>query len=452
MVKKNQLNLKQSQKLQLSPQLQQMISLLSLSTLELSRSISDMLQDNPLLERIENTEISPENNQITAALSAPGKPGSYIEEDPLANIAEQTDIYQHLHKQVCEWVDDERTSKLLHILIDSLNEHGFLSIALDEIIEYTPLEWMLEEHELQAALALLHRFDPAGVGAYDAQHSLLLQLQRLPENKQQKMAIQIIENYFSHLARANAVGILKKELYEEEEDIQAAIELIKTLRPYPCTGLNIGNHVAYIKPDVRVYKKNHHWQVQAEPHLTPPLRIHADYAQAVSESQDSTWKEKLTEAKNFLQNIQLRENTILQTAKIIVEKQQDFFEFGEAGLQPLQHGDIAQLLDIHPSTVSRTVRQKYLICPQGLFELNYFFSRAVGQNQDETMSAKAVKACLNEWLSEENPQKPHTDEELRQKLHTVGMKLARRTVAKYREELGFPSVYHRKKKKEKKPK
>lgn len=446
MVKKNQLNLKQSQKLQLSPQLQQMISLLNLSTLELSRTISDMLQDNPLLERIENTETPPEPNQITAALSAPGRPGSYVEEDALANIAEQIDIYQHLHKQVCEWADDERTSKLLHILIDSLNEHGFLSVALDEIIEYTPLEWMLEEHELKAALALLHRFDPVGVGAYDAQHSLLLQLQRLPENQQQKLAIQIIEHYFTHLARANAVGIIKKELHEEEENIQAAIELIKTLRPYPCTGLNIGNHVAYIKPDVRVYKNGDHWQVQAEPHLTPSLRIHADYAQAVSESQDDTWKEKLTEAKNFLQNIQLRENTILQTAKIIVEKQQDFFEFGEAGLQPLQHGDIAQLLDIHQSTVSRTVRQKYLICPQGLFELNYFFSQAVGQNQDEAMSAKAVKACLNEWLSEENPQNPYTDEELRQKLHTVDMKLARRTVAKYREELGFPSVYHRKKK------
>lgn len=446
MATKNQLNLKHSQKLQLSRQLQQMISLLNLSTLELAHTINDMLQENPLLERIEPSDRPSEPEKITAALSQSTGGNNYIEEDIFANLPEQKDIYQHLHDQVCEWVNDERQAKLLHILIDSLDEHGFLSSTLEDIIEHTPLEWMLETEELSEALALLHRFDPAGVGANDAQHSLILQLQRLPENDCRNLAIIIMEDHFHHLARANAIGIIKKEVRQNEDDIQAAIDLIKTLRPYPCSGMAMGESANFVKADVRVHKENGQWIVQSEPHLLPSLQVSPDYAQAVSESQDSVWKGKLTEAKQFLQNLQLRENTILQIARVIVEKQQDFFDFGQAALQPLQHNDVAEWLDIHPSTVSRSVRQKYLICPQGLFELNAFFSQAVGQDQKDAMSAKAVKACLKDWLSAENPQQPHTDEDLQRKLQTVGMKLARRTVAKYREELGFPSIYHRKKK------
>ncbi|MDO5686620.1 MAG: RNA polymerase factor sigma-54 [Neisseria sp.] len=438
--------LEQTQQLQLTPQLRQLVMLLQLPSTDLEQLVNDALQDNPLLEKAESADketlpLSPLTASITAS---PYRHGD-TDDDALAAVAAEPDFYDYLHAQVCEMTDDPRQAQLLHILIESLNEHGYLSESLDDIIEHAPLEWHLQQDELAAALKTLQGFDPAGVGAADIRESLLLQLQRLPNDIAVRRARDIVRDHFPLLTQVNHLSKLKKALSSNDHIIQAALDTIQKLNPYPNSGFAGVEDTVYVRPDVRVYKEKGVWCVAGEAHLRPRVMICEEYAAAVKAEAGSTWKKKLSEAKMLINNLELRENTILQVARAIVAKQQDFFEFGSAALNPLRLIDIAEELDIHMSTVSRSVNQKYLTCPQGLFELRLFFSNLVGhEDVEQGMSSTAIKAHIEEWIRGEDKTRPLSDEALRQKLAAADIDIARRTVVKYREELNIPSSYRRK--------
>lgn len=456
------------QTLKLTPQLRQTMNLLQLSTLDLETAIEDELQKNPMLERTE-TQAEFDAPEPTAAISKTARRQNDSDDmdDTLANIVDEPDFYETLHAQVCELAQNERQSQLLHLLIEYLDEHGYLTDTLEYIVENSPLEWLLEEDELAEALKLLQQFDPAGVGASNLQESLILQINRLPESEITRYAIEIINKYFDLLSMANVESLLITEFRRAAKakkpnlrisaemrenavsNIKAAVALIKSLNPYPDMGASDGEHNTYIRPDVRVYKKDGVWIALAEPHLRPQVAVNKHYEQnalLLERNVSSDWKKMLHDARNFVKNLEWRENTIFSVAKLIVEHQQAFFEFGDAALEPLDMQSVADKLAIHASTVSRSVNQKYLSCPHGVYELRHFFQAKVGQtdDNDEGMTNTAIKTHLAEWIAGENKAKPLSDDALREKLASVGINIARRTVAKYREAAGIPAAARRK--------
>ncbi|MBR6026828.1 MAG: RNA polymerase factor sigma-54 [Neisseriaceae bacterium] len=440
-------NLTQTQSLKLMAQLQQSMTILQLSSAELDSLIDDEIQRNPLLEKVDTSSdenFSLDLNRNTHARQFRDDPT----DDAVAGIIDEPDFYQNLHNQVCECCKSERQADLLHILIESLDNKGYLKYSIDNIIEEYPLHWRLEKKELEEALDLLQQFDPPGIGARNLAESLLLQLKRhyLPQEIAY-CATEIIKNHLHLLQRVNVETSLQKAVKFSPSTIAKSLDVIKTLEPYPCSDLGDTNDTIYVRPDVRVYKKDGEWVVQSEPHLRPHVVINTNYEQAVSLDTNAIWKQKLLDAKTFLHNLQWRENTILRVARFIVNKQQDFFEFGNSALVPLKLSDIADELEISISTISRSTTQKYMICPQGLFELKFFFSTNVGSNEEneDGMSNKAVKEHIAEWIAGESRDKPLSDDDLKDKLATVGIKIARRTIAKYREALGIPSIHHRRK-------
>lgn len=455
------------QTLKLTPQLRQTMNLLQLSTLDLETAIEDELQKNPMLERTESSADF-DAPEPTAAISKTARRQNDNDDmdDALANIIDEPDFYESLHAQVCELAQNERQSQLLHLLIEYLDEHGYLTDTLEYIVENSPLEWLLEEDELAEALKLLQQFDPAGVGASNLQESLILQINRLPESEITRYAIEIINKYFDLLSLANVESLLITEFRRAAKEkkpnlrisaevrenavanIKAAVALIKSLNPYPDMGASDGEHNTYIRPDVRVYKKDGVWIALAEPHLRPQVAVNKHYEQnalLLERNVSSDWKKMLHDARNFVKNLEWRENTIFSVAKLIVEHQQAFFEFGDAALEPLDMQSVADKLDIHASTVSRSVNQKYLSCPHGVYELRHFFQAKVGHtdDNDEGMTNTAIKTHLAEWIAGEDKAKPLSDDALREKLASVGINIARRTVAKYREAAGIPAAARR---------
>lgn len=462
----NKLTHKQTLKQQLTPQLRQGMSLLQMSSIELEQAIDDALNQNPLLERIHisDEEYIDDNEHAVKASSRLARSVQDLPDiDIFESIPDDLDFYEELHQQVCELTNNERMSQLLHILIEYLDEHGYLVDSLEEIIEQSPLELRLEKVELEQALELLHQFEPAGIGAKNLQESLLLQLARQPENEIVNCAIKIVSDCFEVLGKSkvnlekNILALIKqkskldvnfdKSMFNEQL-IADALGLIRRLNPYPSQGM-AGDSV-YIVPDIKVYKEDGVWKAFAAPHLKPQVVVNKELEQKILlqdwSSDIKNANQMLKDANLLVQNLEWRENTIFQVAKFIVERQQDFFDFGDMALNPIKMQEVSEALDVHLSTISRSVNQKYLICPQGLFELRYFFSKEIiGEDSDDSMSQTAIKAHIASWIEAEDKNKPFSDEVLCQKLESVGIKISRRAVAKYREAMNIPSTYLRKK-------
>ena len=440
------LKLKQTQ--QLNQSMQQSLRILQMSGLELEREVDDWLQDNPLLERCEPAEEKLEPNRISAALPTRNQLGGDEAEDVWATIAQEEYFNGYLHSQVCEHPLSEKEAACVHILIDFLDEQGYLTDSLEEIIDHTPLEWVLDEEDLQAALDQLHGFDPAGVGAADLRESLLLQLQRLPATPARQCAAKIVSQYLDELNRSKLqnIGHFKKEFPDyTTEIIEHALELIGTLNPYPAYGFASGEPTAFIQPDVWVTESKDGWQVVGNEAAWPQIALSDELSDALKEEGlDDVWREKLQEARQKLDSLQQRKSTVLRLAEYIVARQEDFFIFGEIGLVPMLMKDAAADLGVAESTISRAANNKYLACPRGLFALRHFFSQAVSvsENQEGT-SQNAVKAMLGQLIESENKAKPHSDETLTKLLKQQGIDIARRTVAKYRESLHIPPAHQR---------
>ncbi len=472
------LQLKLSQHLALTPQLQQSIRLLQLSTLELEQELEKYLLENPLLER-EEEEYAPAvpaagsneaevaaSEAADAANAEPPEPAeptsadddSWLDEGayPTASAgsgddddndfqdvqAATTSLREHLSWQLRLMSIPERDRTLVQCLIEALDDDGYLTQSLEELAEALPDELEIDLEELQIALRRLQHFDPTGVGARNAQECLALQLEVLPADPTRDLALTVVRKHLELLAGRDFAK-LKKLTACDDDALRAAQTLIRSLNPRP--GAQYGALDArYITPDVVVRKVRGHWTVNVNSDAYPRLRINRLYADILSRQRGSGLAGQLQEARWLIKNVQQRFDTILRVAQAIVDRQRQFFDHGEVAMRPLVLREIADILGLHESTVSRVTTQKYMATPRGIFELKYFFGSHVATETGGACSATAIRALIKQLIGAEDPKKPLSDSQISEVLGQQGIVVARRTIAKYREALSIPPVNLRK--------
>ncbi len=468
---KQSLQLKLSQHLALTPQLQQSIRLLQLSTLELEQELENYLLENPLLEREEEeyatqqsaTSKNESDGTESAETEAVATPSSNDEESWLGEEsgysssassfddddndhqdirAATTSLREHLSWQLGLMSIPERDRTLVQCLIEALDDDGYLTQSLEELAETLPAELEIEPEELQIALKHLQYFDPTGVGARNAQECLALQLEALPVDETQTLALIIVRQHLDLLAARDFVK-LKKHTNCDDNQLRDAQFLIRSLNPRPGAQYSALD-ARYITPDVVVRKIRGQWTVNVNSDAFPRLRINNLYAQILSKQRGSGLSGQLQEARWLIKNVQQRFDTILRVAQSIVDRQRQFFDHGEVAMRPLVLREIADILGLHESTISRVTTQKYMATPRGIFELKYFFGSHVATDAGGACSATAIRALIKQLISAEDQKKPLSDSQLSDILGQQGIVVARRTVAKYREALNIQPVKLRK--------
>ena len=505
---KQTLNINLSTQIRMTPQLQHAIRLLQMSTLDLRQEIQENLENNPLLEIEENLiqnegpsrseenqqetdnivdlslqadqteneskDKAPEENQITEKLDNP-----LSEELPLDTTWEDTyQSTQQSSKEKSEGLSNQeyltnnsseetlhdyliwqlnlaplaREDKIVALtLIDSIDPNGFLTVELAEILEAVNIEEGLSEVSidiLEKILGSIQDFDPTGVGARDLSECLLLQLREIDVNKDLYECCKIIiTNHLQELAGSNYSRI-KKSLGASESQLQQALLLIRSLNPKPGSIIS-PKETDYIYPDVVARKITDNWIVELNSEVLPKVRINSVYEglskRSTDKSEKTYLKEHLQEAKWFIKSLQTRHDTLLKVASTIVEVQKDFLDYGPEHMKPLILSDVAQRTELHESTVSRITNRKYLSTPRGVFELKYFFSSHLGTASGGEISSTAIRALIKKLIEEEDQAKPLSDSKIAAILLEKDVKIARRTIAKYRESLGIQSSSERKK-------
>ena len=476
---KHSLQLRLSQHLTLTPQLQQSIRLLQLSTLELNQELERFLQDNPLLERDEGpAEVLPlvpgVNGSSTAespaepvsstadesAMQSDGDAFSSDRESPYGSAtredgddddypqlaAENPTLRDHLISQLSLTNLSDRDRRLVTLLIESLDEDGYLTQELTELQAMLPEELGVELEELQIALKHLHYFEPTGVGARNLAECLALQLETLPDAAPYRAeALEVVRNHLEALA-ARDFARLRKALRCDDSMLRGVQKLITSLNPRPGREY-ASDDTRYVVPDVIVRKVKGVWIAALNPEAMPKLRINRMYADILSRARNSGSQQlasQLQEAKWLIKNVQQRFDTILRVAQAIVDRQRHFFEHGEVAMRPLVLREIAEALELHESTVSRVTTQKFMHTARGIFELKYFFGSHVTTESGGSASSTAIRALIKQLVSAENSRKPLSDSQISEILSQQGIVVARRTVAKYRESLQILPVNLRK--------
>lgn len=467
---KASLQLRMSQQLNLTPQLAQSIRLLQLSTLEFQQELETFLADNPLLERMDGQESGDagdepgqaEANEREREREEPpadsgelrwdevrGNRGQGDDDedfDPALNVPKRMTLHEHLQEQARMLNLSPRDRGLLLLLIDALDDDGFLTASLEELHAQFAgdelAEFEIELDDWQVALRYVQQFDPAGVGARNLAESLHLQLQLQPDTAARVLADRLVQDSLDLLA-ARDYTKLKRQLHCNEAELRDAIALIGALNPRP--GSQWGNTDSnYIIPDVVVSKQRGQWVVRLNGAAQPRLRVNEYYARVLQGGDGQSMATQLQEARWLIKSIEQRGITILRVAEAIVARQKAFFELGEVAMRPLVLRDIATELDLHESTVSRVTTQKFMLTPKGVLEFKYFFGSHVDTDAGGECSATAIKALIRQMIQNENKQKPLSDSALVDELARQGVVVARRTVAKYREVLQIPPVNQRK--------
>jgi RNA polymerase sigma-54 factor len=489
---KQTLQLRISQHLALTPQLQQSIRLLQLSTLELHQELEQILADNPLLERLDDPLDHSvrllADGAITSSATASTQDAGGTDQAPAASDAEtgfegsdapdasatsdsdwsfddvartskapededarpqlgahETTLREHLLEQMRVTVDNRRDRALVELIIDALNENGYLEEPLEEILARLPEELEIELTELSMALKLVQSFDPAGVGASDASECLALQVKRMPKVPMvtRRMALTIVENHLTLFAQRD-FNKLKKILECDDEDLREAQAVIRRCNPHPGSPY-AADQSDYVVPDVIVKRTKNGWQVTLNHDVMPRLRVNAMYANILKQSKgEGSLTSQLQEAKWLIKNMRQRFDTILRVAQAIVDRQRNFFSHGAVAMRPLVLREIADTLGLHESTISRVTTQKYMLTPHGMFELKYFFGSHVATEAGGEASSTAIRALIKQLIGAEDPKNPFSDSKIADMLAEQGMVVARRTVAKYREALKIPPVNLRK--------
>lgn len=461
------LDLRLRQHLALTPQLQQALRLLQLSALEFAQEMGEALVNNPFLEETpENKAPLPAaaatTTPATETAPAPAQPVEEAEGDGEERYSyeglsygngssadgenERTDwgepepsLHSHLRSQLMLSQMGERDRALTHFIVDALDDDGYLKVKLEELVALLPQEVSVDTDELRAALRLVQTLDPPGVGAQSLPECLLLQLQVRPERgKAWEAASKIVQNHLPTLA-AHEVGKLQQLLRCDETTLHEAISLIRSLDPKP--GHRFGrSDTRFVVPDVIVAKVRGKWIVNMNPAVVPRLRINRSYVDAVSGSGHSYLSKQLQEARWLLRSMEQRLVTIQRVAEAIVQKQRAFLEYGEVAMKPLALKHIAAQLNLHESTVCRVTNNKYMSTPRGVFEFKHFFSRQLATEAGGACSATAVRALLKELITTEDPARPLSDAKLATLLSEQGLRVARRTITKYRTLMRVPSV------------
>ena len=494
------LQLKFSQQLKMTPQLQQAIKLLQLSTLDLQQEIIEQLYNNPLLESDEENALNEQSTKDSSSnkdvdlsndsdlymkaqdASEPSstehdgdsqweKPNSEeLISDSWNDVANTTTktvssdndfnfdaVYQvteslqdHLRWQLNLVNFSNRDKAIAEAYVDSVDDNGFIAKDLQGITSYindeSPEE-LLQEDELIAVLKRLQQFDPPGIFARDLKECLSIQLNQLSdETESLSAAKKLVDNFLENIASTDLTRLAKISQLEKSE-VQQALELIRSLNPRPGESLT-PDETEYIVPDVFVEKYKDSWRIRLNDSNIPKLRINELYSDLIKRADDSTenqfLKKNLNEARWFLRSLESRNETLIQVTNAIIDFQQGFLNHGPVAMKPLVLSEIAEQLDLHESTISRVTTKKYMATPQGIFELKYFFSSHVGTADGGECSSTAVCAILKLLIAAETPSKPLSDNKLTTLLADQGIQVARRTVAKYRESMNIPSSSQRK--------
>jgi len=491
---KPSLQFRLSQHLALTPQLQQSIRLLQLSTLELNQEIEQAMADNPLLERDDDplatslriatdgsimparagdggaADGAPENGALLNGSGAAGAGDSEREEhfgvldwgatrgardnddEPAARdwAATPVRLRDHLRVQLAGTQTTARDRTLIDFLIEAIDDDGYLTSPLDELLALCPAEAQIEADDLSTTLRLLQSFDPAGVGARNPAECLAIQIEHLERDNPSNapllaLAKRVVSEHLPLLA-ARDLGKLRKLLSIDEDTLRAVHQVIRGLNPYP--GVGFGSSAAdYIVPDIFLRRQRGRWVPQLNPDVMPRLRVNQDYVAIVkrdSREGRAAWSSRVQEARWLIRNVQQRFDTILRVAQAIVERQQNYFTHGEVAMRPLVLREIADAVALHESTISRVTSNKYMATPFGVFELKYFFGSHVATDTGGAASSTAIRALIKQILGVEDPKNPLSDSKVAEVLGAQGIVVARRTVAKYREALKIAPVAMRK--------
>ena len=486
---KPSLQLKLGQQLAMTPQLQQAIRLLQLSTLDLQQEIQEALESNPLLDVDEGQEetntsedAAKEKEQISTEATAdpiaePEAPDSseVIEKseisDDLEIDASWDDVYSantgntgialdddmpvyqgettqslqdYLHWQLDLTPFSDTDHAIATAIIDAVDNYGSLTVSADDILESVDDE-EVELDEVEAVLKRIQQFDPLGVASRNLQECLLLQLVTFPKEtpwlEQTKL---VLENHIDQLGNRD-YKLITKESKLKEAELREVMQLIQQLDPRPGSSIT-PDETEYVIPDVSVFKDRGKWTVTINPDSVPRLKVNQQYAAlGKGNSSDSQFiRSNLQEAKWLIKSLESRNETLLKVARCIVEHQQDFFEYGEEAMKPMVLNDIALAVEMHESTISRVTTQKFMHTPRGIFELKYFFSSHVSTDNGGECSSTAIRALIKKLVAAENSAKPLSDSKIAALLADQGIQVARRTIAKYRESLGIAPSSQRK--------
>jgi RNA polymerase sigma-54 factor len=499
---KASIQLRIAQHLALTPQLQQSIRLLQLSTLELNQELEQALMDNPLLERDDDplagharlaadgaildggpsaeaassTDDSADAESLPSTSDSPSAPedrpdfespsldwGSSREardddDEPSALVwaAAETTLRDHLRQQLSSTQASARDRVLIGLLIDAVEDDGYLRTSLEEIQAMCPASEAVELDELSAALRLLQSFDPVGVAARSPEECLLLQMEaRLrsiapgtcdTQRHLLGLAKKIVSEHLLLFANRDFVK-LKKLTGANDDELRAVHHLIHGLNPRP--GLGFATTAPdYVVPDILVRRQRGRWTAQLNPDVMPRLRVNQAYAtifkRVKGEPSHAGWSTRLQEARWLIRNLRQRFQTIQRVSQAIVDRQSHFFSHGAIAMRPLVLREIADAVGLHESTVSRVTANKYMATPMGVFELRYFFGSHVATDAGGAASSTAIRALIGQLIAAEDPSKPLSDSRIAELLGDQGIVVARRTVAKYRELLHIPPVALRK--------
>ena len=498
------LQLKLGHSLTMTPQLQQAIRLLQLSTLDLQQEIQEALESNPMLEvneqEVETSADKHENNtqqpsaeqsksndehpsETTSTnddtdnsleatdqwddkvipnelevdtnwddlyqVAGPGSSGSGDYNDinfDERNSAGET-LQDHLSWQLNLTMMSDTDRLIALAIIDGINNDGMLTHPIEEIHGSFEKELDIELDEVVAVLRRIQQFDPVGIAARNLNECLLLQLAQLPEDTPWRSEAEVIINEHLESLAVRDYATLKKKLKLKDDALSQAIQLIQTLNPKPGAYLS-DTRTEYVVPDVYVNKVNNRWKVELNPDIAPKIQINNQYASMVRRAdsgKDNTFlRDNLQEARWFIKSLTSRNETLLKVASRIVEIQQEFLNHGEEAMKPLVLHDIAELVDMHESTISRVTTQKYMHTPRGIFELKYFFSSHLGTDSGGECSSTAIRAIIKKLVIAENSVKPLSDNKISALLKEQGINVARRTIAKYREAMQIPPSNERK--------
>ena len=463
------LQLRISQQLTLTPQLQQAIRLLQLSTQDMHQEVARMLEENPMLEAAEEStaifQVEPRSSTSTSSdepeqsrsddrgaddfgadnfgnepadwNTGCGTMRSTDDEDETypEQAAEQASLRAHLHNQLTTSSLDSKDRNVVGMLIDALDENGYLAQDLEELVTLLPAELEITLDDLETALVQLQHLDQPGLAARNLGECLALQLKALPEDTpHHDLAIRLVSQHLD-LVAAHDFSKIKRLLRCSDDALRAAQCLITGMNPKP--GAEFGKSVAdYVVPDVVVEKHKNKWRARLNVEAMPKLRVNQIYANILQQRGDKSSSQlatQLQEAKWLIKNLQQRFETILRVAQAIVERQGNFFEHGEIGMRPLVLREIAEELELHESTVSRSTTQKFMLTPRGIYEFKHFFGSGLATESGGTCSSTAIRELIKQLVSAEDQRKPLTDSRMSEILAQQGIVVARRTIAKYRE-------------------
>lgn len=462
----------------LTPRLQQAVKLLQMSTLDCSQEVAQALASNPFLEDSTNAEIeSDPSHEQDAVLDPPDArperdedppieytecqaaelPASYSGDYPVSNKhggddgASDVDTWAHsqpslqdsLRANLCGSKLDPHSAWLIDLIIDSLDEDGYLRTPFSELADTRQLSPPPRDSEWRAALLAVQQLGAPGVGARDLVECLTLQLRALPVGQPgRELAARIVADALEQLGRCDYAG-LARSMACADADIKEACALIRSLDPRPGACFIPPDPACYVVADVVVRRIGKRWVALPNSEATPRVRVNSTYARMFRESRyrdRSLMAHALQEARWLVRSLEQRDATIQRVAQAIVARQQTFFDYGAIALRPLMLSEIAEELDLHESTISRATSYKYLSSPLGIFEFKHFFSRKLATRSGGTCSAGAVRALIQEMIDKENPQEPLSDVELAGKLAREGVVVARRTVSKYRAQIKYPAA------------